>query len=43
MLDEIDTDSISPVEALMKLYELKKLLGENKVSDNRRHLKKVVG
>lgn len=43
MLGEIDTDSISPVEALMKLYELKKLSGENKVSDNRRHLKKVVG
>ncbi len=25
-LSEIDTDALSPVEALMKLYELKKLL-----------------
>ena len=28
-LSEIDIDNLSPVEALMKIYELKKLLGEN--------------
>ena len=28
-LSEIDTDALSPVEALMKLYELKKLVREN--------------
>ncbi len=26
LLAEIDTDNLSPVEALMKIYELKKLL-----------------
>jgi DNA mismatch repair protein MutS len=29
-LSEIDTDNLSPVEALMKIYELKKILNEEK-------------
>jgi DNA mismatch repair protein MutS len=38
-LNEIDTDSLSPVEALMKLYELKKLAKSSQINENRTHLK----
>ena len=31
-LAEIDTDSLSPVEALMKIYELKKYLEQKAIS-----------
>jgi hypothetical protein len=31
MLQELDLDSLSPVEALMKLYELKKEVGEKRM------------
>ena len=34
LLREIDLDGISPVEALMKLYELKKLIGEQPEARN---------
>lgn len=37
-LNEIDTDALSPVEALMKIYELQKLLPKQ----NRKDLKKAV-
>ncbi|HEX8736315.1 MAG TPA: DNA mismatch repair protein MutS [Pyrinomonadaceae bacterium] len=42
-LSEIDTDSLSPVEALMKLYELKNIANEEKKLDNKRHLKRAIG
>ncbi len=41
MLASIDTDAISPVEALMKLYELKKLLKRSETAENKTRLKKV--
>jgi DNA mismatch repair protein MutS len=41
-LNKIDTDSISPVEALMKLYELKKI-AENKQQHNKTNLRKIAG
>ncbi|MDQ6786553.1 MAG: DNA mismatch repair protein MutS, partial [Acidobacteriota bacterium] len=41
ILSEIDTDSLSPVEALMKIYELKKIL-ESK-SHFKNELKRAVG
>ncbi len=41
ILASIDTDSISPVEALMKLYELKKLAKSTNKSQIKSHLKKV--
>ncbi len=37
-LSEIDTDALSPVEALMKIYELQKLLPKRK----NKNLKKAV-
>ncbi len=41
-LSEIDTDSLSPVEALMKLYELKELSKkESHSTDNKAFLRKV--
>jgi len=42
-LSEIDTDSLSPVEALMKLYELKNVAKQEKKVDNKRHLKRAIG
>jgi DNA mismatch repair protein MutS len=42
-LSEIDTDSLSPVEALMKLYELKNIAKQEKKVDNKRHLKSAIG
>ncbi len=42
-LNEIDTDSLSPVEALMKLYELKKLAKPTKISENKIELKLATG
>ncbi|HMS40569.1 MAG TPA: DNA mismatch repair protein MutS [Pyrinomonadaceae bacterium] len=43
ILNEIDTDSLSPVEALMKLYELKKLAKPTKISENKMELKLATG
>ncbi len=43
ILIEIDTDSLSPVEALMKLYELKKLAKLSKLSENKTELKLATG
>ncbi len=40
-LSGIDADSLSPVEALMKIYELKKLAGNKTISKSTRKLKKV--
>jgi DNA mismatch repair protein MutS len=42
-LSEIDTDSLSPVEALMKLYELKNIAKQEKKVENKRHLKRAIG
>jgi DNA mismatch repair protein MutS len=42
-LSEIDTDSLSPVEALMKLYELKNIAKQEKKGDNKRNLKRAIG
>ena len=42
-LFEIDTDAISPVEALMKLYELKNLLTEESAERTNFELKKAIG
>lgn len=42
-LSEIDTDSLSPVEALMKLYELKDIAKQEKKVENKRHLKRAIG
>ncbi|MBA2735404.1 MAG: DNA mismatch repair protein MutS [Pyrinomonadaceae bacterium] len=42
-LSEIDVDSISPVEALMKIYELKNILDKKNNSQNFSELKKAVG
>ncbi|MDQ3087212.1 MAG: hypothetical protein M3Q78_01290, partial [Acidobacteriota bacterium] len=40
-LSEIDTDALSPVEALMKIYELKNMLDKGK--ENLPELKKAFG
>ncbi|HLM03423.1 MAG TPA: DNA mismatch repair protein MutS, partial [Pyrinomonadaceae bacterium] len=42
-LSEIDADSLSPVEALMKLYELKSIAKQEKNVDNKRHLRRAMG
>ena len=42
-LSEIDTDALSPVEALMKIYELKNLLARKAEKENLPGLKKAVG
>ncbi|MDQ3132770.1 MAG: DNA mismatch repair protein MutS, partial [Acidobacteriota bacterium] len=42
-LSEIDVNSISPVEALMKIYELKNILDEKTSPKNLSELKKAVG
>ncbi len=41
-LSEIDADVLSPVEALMKIYELKNLLPRDKKSHSLGKLKKAV-
>lgn len=38
-LNEIDTDLLSPVEALMQIYELKKLAKSSQISENKTRLK----
>ncbi|MGI9035284.1 MAG: MutS-related protein, partial [Pyrinomonadaceae bacterium] len=43
LLSEIDADSLSPVEALMKIYELKNLVKDNKKADNVVELRKATG
>ncbi len=43
ILDELDADSLSPVEALMKLYELKKLVKLKKIGENKIELKLASG
>jgi DNA mismatch repair protein MutS len=40
---EIDADSLSPVEALMKIYELKNIANDGKKVENRKHLKSAIG
>lgn len=40
-LSDIDADSLSPVEALMKIYELKKLVNKENISETTQKLKKV--
>lgn len=42
-LSHIDLDNLSPVEALMKIYELKGILKTNENTRNFRGLKKVIG
>lgn len=42
-LSEIDVDSLSPVEALMKIYELKNILDKKNDSQNFSELKRAVG
>jgi DNA mismatch repair protein MutS len=42
-LAEIDLDSLSPVEALMKLYELKTIAESQKKEQNRGHLRRATG
>ncbi len=42
-LAEIDADSLSPVEALMKLYELKNLAKTREMSENITELKRATG
>ncbi len=39
---EIDTDNLSPVEALMKIYELKNIAAEKDFQTNYFELKKAV-
>ncbi len=43
MLGEIDTDTLSPVEALMKIYELKNILAQRRTVSSFEELKKAVG
>lgn len=43
ILQELDVDSLSPVEALMKLYEIKKIADKEKKVENNSYLKKVTG
>lgn len=40
-LNNLDLDSISPVEAMMKLYELKKLAKSSVISENKSELKRT--
>lgn len=40
-LNNLDLDSISPVEAMMKLYELKKLVKSSAISENKNKLKRT--
>ena len=40
-LDELDLDSISPVEAMMALYELKKLAKSSAIRENKSELKRT--
>ncbi len=40
-LNNLDVDSISPVEAMMKLYELKKLAKSSSISENINELKRT--
>ena len=42
-LSEIDIDSLSPIEALMKLYELKNVAKQEKKVENKKHLKRAIG
>ncbi len=42
-LNDLDLDSISPVEAMMKLYELKKLAKSSAISENKTELKRAIG
>lgn len=42
-LKDLDLDSISPVEAMMKLYELKKLAKSSAISENKTELKRAIG
>ena len=42
-LNEIDIDSLSPVEALMKLYELKNLSNSGQIGENVTELKRANG
>jgi DNA mismatch repair protein MutS len=43
ILDEIDIDGLSPVEALMKLYELKSIANRDKKMENKGHIKRLTG
>ncbi|HVE57585.1 MAG TPA: DNA mismatch repair protein MutS [Pyrinomonadaceae bacterium] len=43
LLNDLDLDSISPVEAMMKLYELKKLAKSSLISENKTELKRAIG
>ena len=40
---ELDLDSLSPVEALMKIYELKNLLKSSEIGENKTKLSRAVG
>jgi DNA mismatch repair protein MutS len=42
-LNNLDLDSISPVEAMMKLYELKKLAKSTAIGENKTELKRAIG
>lgn len=42
-LGSLDLDSISPVEAMMKLYELKNLAKRRVISENKSELKRAIG
>jgi len=42
-LNSIDLNTISPVEAMMKLYELKNLAKPQSISDNKTELKRAIG
>ena len=42
-LNDLDLDSISPIEAMMKLYELKKLAKSSRISENKTELKRAIG
>ncbi len=42
-LSQIDTDNLSPVEALMQIYELKKMLENKSVKKNKFELKRATG
>ncbi len=42
-LNDLDLDSISPVEAMMKLYELKKLAKSSAIRENKTELKRAIG
>jgi DNA mismatch repair protein MutS len=43
LLNDLDLDSISPVEAMMKLYELKKLAKSSTIRENKTELKRAIG